>query len=161
LLNQSIVISVVARHAKFALAIQNLALSEAAVHHAKRSMIYWFAASLPDHLEAPATLIVQSLAKDAGCVTAAFLPSSIAVAMVPAHYDEWHITVMVGLNKKKIAHALSTVGTMAAGLQQAFRTDTMSKLLPARHAAKGGLLASMLTGTLRLKVLARISPSPR
>ena len=81
--------------------------------------------------------------------------------MVPAHYDEWHITVMVGLNKEKIAHALSTVGTMAAGLQQAFRTDTMSKLLPARHAAKGGLLASMLTGTLRLKVLARISPSPR
>ncbi|MDE0808153.1 MAG: hypothetical protein OSB69_02290 [Alphaproteobacteria bacterium] len=63
------------------MAIQNLALSEAALHNAERSMIDWFAATLPGYLEAPATLIVQSLAEDTGCVTTRFLPCSITVAM--------------------------------------------------------------------------------
>ncbi len=40
------------------------------------------------------------------------------------------------LNAEGTAHALATRGTMAAALQQAFRSDSMSKPIHAGHAAE-------------------------
>ncbi len=80
----------------------------------------------------------------------------IAAAIQPAHYTYWHTTGTVGtigaaaasaevlgLDAEQFAHALATATTMAAGLQQAFRSDAMSKPLHAGHAAEAGLLAAM------------------
>jgi 2-methylcitrate dehydratase PrpD len=216
--------SIVSRYAAFAVATRAMDLPDAAVHHAKRSVIDWFAATLPGGLEAPATLITLALAEDTGRGDATLLPGGraatartaalingaashtiefddifrdglyhpgspvvaaalaaaqragasgeelvrgvisgyeisnrIAAAMVPAHYDWWHTTATVGffgaaaasatilgLDHKQAAHALGTVGTMAAGLQQAFRADAMSKPIHAGRAAEGGLLAAMI-----------------
>lgn len=81
----------------------------------------------------------------------------IAAAMQPAHYAYWHTTGTVGtigaaagvaellrLDVEQFAHALATATTMAAGLQQAFRSDAMSKPLHAGHAAEQGVLAALL-----------------
>lgn len=80
----------------------------------------------------------------------------IAAAIQPAHYKYWHTTGTVGtigaaaacseilgLAEPQFAHALATSVTVAAGLQQAFRSDTMSKPLHAGHAAEAGMLAAM------------------
>jgi 2-methylcitrate dehydratase PrpD len=216
--------TVAGRHAEFAVAMRGQQLPAEAVHHAKRCVIDWFAATLPGGLEAPATLMTRALAEDIGRGAASLLPSGapatartaalingtashtiefddifrdglyhpgspviaaalaaaqqsgasgemvlrgvisgyeisnrIAAAMVPAHYDWWHTTATVGffgaaaasatildLDEKQAAHALGTVGTMAAGLQQAFRADAMSKPIHAGRAAEGGLTAALL-----------------
>lgn len=73
------------------------------------------------------------------------------------HYKFWHSTGTVGsfgaaaavggvmrLDGTAFAHALSTAATFAAGLQQAFRMDSMSKPLHAGRAAEAGLLAAQL-----------------
>jgi len=80
----------------------------------------------------------------------------IAAAVQPAHYTYWHTTGTIGtigaaaavaelleLDAERMTHALATATTMAAGLQQAFRVDTMSKPLHAGHAADAGVLAAM------------------
>ncbi|UKV13907.1 MmgE/PrpD family protein [Thalassospiraceae bacterium SW-3-3] len=80
----------------------------------------------------------------------------IAAAIQPFHYRYWHTTGTVGtfgaaaavavvldLNAEQAAHALATAGTFAAGLQQAFRSDAMSKPLHAGRAAEGGYLAAV------------------
>jgi 2-methylcitrate dehydratase PrpD len=80
----------------------------------------------------------------------------IAAAVNPAHYQYWHTTGTVGtvgaaaaaadllgLDAIRYAHALATATTMAAGLQQAFRSDAMSKPLHAGHAAEAGVLAAL------------------
>lgn len=80
----------------------------------------------------------------------------IAVAVNPAHYRYWHTTATVGffgaaaagaaalaLDTSRTAHALATCGTFAAGLQQAFRSDAMSKPLHAGRAAEGGVLSAL------------------
>ena len=80
----------------------------------------------------------------------------VALAVNPRHYTYWHTTGTVGtlgaaaaaadllgLDGPRFAHALATATTMAAGLQQAFRSDAMSKPLHAGHAAEAGLLASL------------------
>jgi 2-methylcitrate dehydratase PrpD len=80
----------------------------------------------------------------------------IAAAVQPDHYTFWHTTGTVGtigaaaaaaeilgLDAGRFTHALATATTMAAGLQQAFRSDAMSKPLHAGHAAEQGLLAAM------------------
>ena len=85
------------------------------------------------------------------------ISTRIAVALKPAHYKYWHTTGTVGtfgaavaaatifeLDDTQIGHALATSATFAAGLQQAFRSDAMSKPLHAGRAAEGGLLAAML-----------------
>lgn len=216
--------TIAARHAAFAVAARTMPLPPAAIHHAKRCVIDWFAATLPGGLEAPATLITRALAEDIGRGAASLLPSGaaatartaalingtashtvefddifrdglyhpgspviaaalaaaqqagadgdaflrgvisgyeisnrIAAAVVPAHYDWWHTTATVGffgaaaasstilgLDEDRAAHALGTVGTMAAGLQQAFRADAMSKPIHAGRAAEGGLTAALL-----------------
>ncbi|MFQ5935681.1 MAG: MmgE/PrpD family protein [Acidiferrobacterales bacterium] len=84
------------------------------------------------------------------------ISTRIGVAVIPAHYDFWHTTgtvgtfgatvaaaVVLGLDSTRTAHALASAGTMAAGLQQAFRSDAMSKPLHAGRAAETGVLVSL------------------
>jgi 2-methylcitrate dehydratase PrpD len=84
------------------------------------------------------------------------IATRIGVTVNPAHYQFWHTTgtvgtiggaaavgVVFGLIPEQMAHALTTSTTMAAGLQQAFRSDAMSKPLHAGHAAEAGALAAM------------------
>jgi 2-methylcitrate dehydratase PrpD len=83
----------------------------------------------------------------------------ISAAVNPAHYRYWHTTGtigtlgaaaaaadLLGLDDLQFAHALATATTMAAGLQQAFRSDAMSKPLHAGHAAEAGTLAALVAG---------------
>ncbi|MEJ1978340.1 MAG: MmgE/PrpD family protein [Acetobacteraceae bacterium] len=90
----------------------------------------------------------------------------IGLAVQPSHYRFWHTTGTIGtfgaaaavaslldLDAVRTAHALASAGTMAAALQQAFRSDSMSKPLHAGHAAEAGALAAMgaargMTGAL-------------
>ena len=80
----------------------------------------------------------------------------IGAALGRAHYKYWHNTgtigpfgaaaaagLLVGLTGKQHTHALATVATLAAGLQQAFRGDSLSKPLHAGHAADVGVLAAL------------------
>lgn len=94
------------------------------------------------------------------------ISTRIARAMGRAHYRFWHNTGTVGafgaaaagasalgLDRTRSAHALATVATFAAGLQQAFRGDSMSKPLHAGRAAEAGVTAALaaregVTGTL-------------
>jgi 2-methylcitrate dehydratase PrpD len=80
----------------------------------------------------------------------------IAETINPAHYRFWHTTGTVGtlgaaaaagellrLSVEQMAQALAVATTMAAGLQQSFRSDSMSKALHAGHAAEAGVLAAL------------------
>src|SRR5438270_11608905 len=80
----------------------------------------------------------------------------IGAAMGRAHYRYWHNTGTIGcfgacaaaaellqLDARRFAHALATVTTFAAGLQQAFRMDSMSKPLHAGRAAEAGVTAAL------------------
>ncbi len=79
----------------------------------------------------------------------------IGEAVMPSHYNFWHTTGTVGafgaaasaatalnLNHEQWSHAVATVGTFAAGLQQAFLSQAMSKPLHGGHAADAGVLAA-------------------
>ena len=94
------------------------------------------------------------------------ISTRIGAAMGKAHYEHWHNTgtigcfgaaaacsELLGLGKDKFAHALATVATFAAALQQAFRMDSMSKPLHAGRAAEAGVTAALaaqagVTGSL-------------
>jgi 2-methylcitrate dehydratase PrpD len=94
------------------------------------------------------------------------ISTRIGAAMGRAHYKYWHNTGTIGcfgaaaaasealhLDKRQFAHALATVATFSAGLQQAFRMDSMSKPLHAGHAAEAGVIAALaaregVTGSL-------------
>ncbi|MGE5522527.1 MAG: MmgE/PrpD family protein [Rhodospirillaceae bacterium] len=80
----------------------------------------------------------------------------IGEAVMPSHYKFWHITgtvgtlgaaaaaaTVMGCNREQFMHALATATTMAAGLQQAFRSQAMSKPLHGGHASDAGTLAAM------------------
>ncbi|HTO47397.1 MAG TPA: MmgE/PrpD family protein [Burkholderiales bacterium] len=84
------------------------------------------------------------------------ISTRIGAAMGRAHYKFWHNTGTIGcfgaaaaaaellqLDTKRFAHALATVATFSAGLQQAFRMDSMSKPLHAGHAAEAGVTAAL------------------
>lgn len=84
------------------------------------------------------------------------LSNRVAAHVQPAHYRYWHTTGTVGtlgaaaavatlleVDADRFVHAIATSVTMAAGLQQAFRSDAMSKPLHAGHAAEAGALAAM------------------
>lgn len=100
-------------------------------------------------------------------VTAGYEVSTrIGAALGRDHYHYWHNTgtvgtfgavsaaaTLLGLDAARHAHALCTGATFAAGLQQAFRMDSMSKPLHAGHAAEAGVLAALaaergVTGSL-------------
>src|SRR5436190_23399523 len=94
------------------------------------------------------------------------ISTRIGAAMGRAHYKYWHNTGTIGcfgacaaaaellnLDGNKFAHALATVTTFAAGLQQAFRMDSMSKPLQSGRAAEAGVSAALaaregVTGSL-------------
>jgi 2-methylcitrate dehydratase PrpD len=84
------------------------------------------------------------------------ISTRIGAAMGRAHYKYWHNTGTIGcfgaaaaaaellqLDRTRFAHALATVATFSAGLQQAFRMDSMSKPLHAGHAAEAGVTAAL------------------
>ena len=94
------------------------------------------------------------------------ISTRIGAAMGRAHYKYWHNTgtigvfgscaasaELLGLDAKRFAHALATVATFAAALQQAFRMDSMSKPMHAGRAAEAGVTAALaaregVTGSL-------------
>lgn len=80
----------------------------------------------------------------------------IARTVNPAHYAYWHTTGTVGtfgaaaaaatileLTQEQALNALANAGTLAAGLQQAFRGDAMSKPMHGGHAAETGITCAM------------------
>lgn len=101
-----------------------------------------------------------------GVVAGYEVSTRIGAAMGRDHYRYWHntgtvgtfgavsaVATLLGLDAKRHAHALCTGATFAAGLQQAFRMDSMSKPLHAGHAAEAGVLAALaaeqgVTGSL-------------
>lgn len=101
-----------------------------------------------------------------GVVAGYEVSTRIGAAMGRVHYRYWHNTgtvgtfgavsaaaTLLGLDAMRHAHALCTGATFAAGLQQAFRMDSMSKPLHAGHAAEAGVLAALaaeqgVTGSL-------------
>lgn len=91
-----------------------------------------------------------------GVIAGYEISTRIGVAVTPAHYEYWHTTgtvgtfgaaaavaVILGLDSERTAHALANAATMAAGLQQAFRSDAMSKPLHAGRAAETGVLVAL------------------
>ena len=92
-----------------------------------------------------------------GVVAGYEVSTRIGAGLGRAHYKYWHNTgtagtfgaaaaaaSVYGLDAKRYAHALGTSGTFAAGLQQAFRADSMSKPLHAGRAAEAGLAAAQM-----------------
>ncbi|WP_444634570.1 MmgE/PrpD family protein [Cupriavidus oxalaticus] len=127
------------------------------------------------HPGAPTIAAAIAAAQDVGAIGEMLLKgivvgyevsTRIGVVLGRAHYRYWHSTATVGTfgaaaaaafiygaSEAQLAHALATAATFAAGLQQAFRMDSMSKALHAGRAAEGGLLAARaaiagITGSL-------------
>ena len=118
------------------------------------------------HPGAPTISAALAAAQDVGANGAALLravvvgyelSTRIGAALGRAHYRYWHSTgtvgtfgaaasaaALYGLDSQRFGHALATAATFAAGLQQAFRMDSMSKPLHAGRAAEAGLLAAQL-----------------
>jgi len=91
-----------------------------------------------------------------GVIVGYEVSTRIGDAVMPSHYKYWHTTgtvgcfgaaaaaaTLTGCDREQFMNALGTVGTFAAGLQQAFRSEAMSKPLHAGHAAESGALAAM------------------
>ncbi|HEY9280626.1 MAG TPA: MmgE/PrpD family protein [Eoetvoesiella sp.] len=94
------------------------------------------------------------------------ISTRIGAAIQPSHYKYFHTTGTVGCfgsaaasaallsNQPSVtAHALATSATFASGLQQAFRSEAMTKALHAGHAAWVGVTSAFgaekgLTGVL-------------
>ena len=117
------------------------------------------------HPGAPTIAAALALAQASGASGEALLravivgyeiSTRIAAAMGRAHYRYWHNTgtigcfgacaaaaELLGLDRMRFAHALATVATFSAGLQQAFRMDSMSKPLHAGRAAEAGVTAAL------------------
>jgi 2-methylcitrate dehydratase PrpD len=81
----------------------------------------------------------------------------ISKVIQPSHYEFFHTTgtvgvfgaaaacsYLLGLNAAQACDAMSTAGTFASGLQQAFRADSMTKPMHPGHAAEIGLNAALL-----------------
>lgn len=127
------------------------------------------------HPGAPTIATALAVAQAKGASGEAFLraviigyeiSTRIGAVMGRAHYKHWHNTgtigcfgaaaaaaELLGLDPQRFAHALATVATFAAGLQQAFRMDSMSKPLHAGRAAEAGITAAFaaaegVTGSL-------------
>lgn len=84
------------------------------------------------------------------------ISTRIGAAVQPSHYKYFHTTGTVGCFGSAAAvaflsspedgnvmrHALATVASFAAGLQQAFRSESMTKALHGGHAAAAGVTAA-------------------
>ena len=127
------------------------------------------------HPGAPTIAAALALAQSRGASGAALLravivgyeiSTRIGAAMGRNHYKYFHNTGTIGcfgaaaaaaellqLDAPRFAHALATVATFSAALQQAFRMDSQSKPLHAGRAAEAGVLAALaaaegVTGSL-------------
>ena len=91
-----------------------------------------------------------------GVIVGYEVSTRIGDAVMPSHYKFWHTTgtvgtfgaaaavaTLLGCNREQFMHALGNAGTFAAGLQQAFRSEAMSKPLHGGHAAEAGALAAL------------------
>ena len=91
-----------------------------------------------------------------GVIVGYEVSTRIGDAIMPSHYKYWHTTGTVGTlgaaagvatilrcNREQFMHAIGNAGTFAAGLQQAFRSEAMSKPLHGGHAAEAGALAAL------------------
>lgn len=91
-----------------------------------------------------------------GVIVGYEVSTRIGEAVMPSHYRYWHTTgtvgsfgaaaavaTILGCSREQFMHALGTVGTFASGLQQAFRSQAMTKPLHGGHAADVGALAAM------------------
>jgi 2-methylcitrate dehydratase PrpD len=123
------------------------------------------------HPGAPTIAAARALSEELRPIIVGYeISTRIGAAMGKAHYKHWHNTGTIGcfgaaaaaaealkLDRKQFAHALATVTTFAAGLQQAFRMDSMSKPLHAGRAAEAGVTAALaaregVTGSLDVMV---------
>jgi 2-methylcitrate dehydratase PrpD len=91
-----------------------------------------------------------------GVIVGYEVSTRLGEAVMPSHYKYWHTTgtvgcfgaaaavaTILGCNRDQFMHALATVGTFASGLQQAFRSQSMTKPLHGGHAADAGAMAAM------------------
>lgn len=91
-----------------------------------------------------------------GIIVGYEVSNRIARTVNPAHYAYWHTTGTVGtfgaaaasatileLTEEQSLNALANAGTLAAGLQQAFRGDAMSKPMHGGHAAETGITCAL------------------
>ena len=116
------------------------------------------------HPGAPTIAAAIAAAQDVGAIGEMLLKgivvgyevsTRIGVVLGRAHYRYWHSTATVGTfgaaaaaafiygaSEAQLAHALATAATFAAGLQQAFRMDSMSKPVHVGRAADSGVTAA-------------------
>ncbi|MAN80821.1 MAG: 2-methylcitrate dehydratase, partial [Magnetovibrio sp.] len=91
-----------------------------------------------------------------GIIAGYEVSNRLGAAANPAHYEFWHTTGTIGtfgaaaaaanilgLTPEQSLHALANAGTLAAGLQQAFRADAMAKPLHGAHAAERGVTVAL------------------
>jgi 2-methylcitrate dehydratase PrpD len=91
-----------------------------------------------------------------GVIVGYEVSTRIGEAVMPSHYRFWHTTgtvgcfgaaaavaTILGCTREQFIHAIATVGTFASGLQQAFRSQAMTKPLHGGHAADAGAMAAM------------------
>ncbi|OWT60243.1 MmgE/PrpD family protein [Candidimonas nitroreducens] len=85
------------------------------------------------------------------------ISTRIGAAVQPSHYRYFHTTGTVGClgaaaataalcapgDAAVMGHAIATAATFASGLQQAFRSESMTKALHAGHAAEVGVRAGL------------------
>ncbi|MFO0483694.1 MAG: MmgE/PrpD family protein, partial [bacterium] len=101
-----------------------------------------------------------------GVIVGYEISTRICEAVMPSHYVYWHTTATIGCigaaaaaatvlkcNREQFMNALANVTTHMAGLQQAFRSESMTKPMHAAHAADVGMMSALaakkgLTGTL-------------
>lgn len=118
------------------------------------------------HPGCPVISAALALAEDRGLSGAQLLAAitigyeistRIGAAVQPSHYRRFHTTGTAGVfgaaaagaalvapgDATVMRHALATAGTFASGLQQAFRSESMTKPLHAGHAASVGVTAAM------------------
>lgn len=117
------------------------------------------------HPGVPVISAALAIADEYGCSGLDFLKAIVVgyevstrlgAAVQPSHYTYFHTTGTVGaigsaaaaaflinpMDEKLFSHALATASTFASGLQQAFRSDAMTKALHGGHAASIGVTAA-------------------
>jgi len=138
-------------------------INGSASHSAEFDDIYKDAAYHPG---SPTIAAALALAQDRGAsgrdlltaVTIGYeISTRVGAAVQPSHYKYFHTTGTAGClgaaaagaallapgNAQVMLHALATATTFSSGLQQAFRSDAMTKPLHAGHAAQVGVQAAM------------------
>jgi 2-methylcitrate dehydratase PrpD len=91
-----------------------------------------------------------------GIIVGYEIGTRIGATILGAHYKFWHTTgtvgcigaaaaaaTVLGTDRMQFVHALATATTFASGLQQAFRSDSMTKPLHAGHAAEIGVTSAL------------------